>query len=260
MQRLPNDTWLIYLLGGARLSGPDIRKLSIINGFVPATTAHLAVLRREVAAHRSELGDDWAMGGRVAGLVESSPDAVAAREMMMDPKVRPALELMFTAGASVGDLHEYVNTITSVRRSIEAVALYQHYFWDSQHMTDALWYELFKVHPRGALLRGCYQNGVDYALWKLGKVPSFRPEDVVRRVLSESTMRFMETTHMVPDESTARQGKFWAENIFKASDQLGKTGDGLKKIIDEVKSVSLRLGKRQISSLEDLRNGSDDSA
>lgn len=260
MQRLPNETWLLYLIGGAGLANAQITALSKMHGFVSPKGTLLTELRRNITDYRANNPpvngvERWPMAAKVIGLVEERPAAIEAREMMMDPKVRPILELMFTAGASIDDVHKYVKDSSAVSRSRNAVALYQHYFWDKSRMTDSLWYSLFNSHPRGAVLRGCYQNGVDYALWKLGTLPNFRPEEVVRRVLAESAMRFMETAHMDPDEATARQAKFWAENIFKANDQLSKSGDALKTVIDEVKSVSLRLGTRNISSLEDLRNG-----
>ena len=228
-----------------------------MHGFAKPPAAYLTTLRKQVAAWKKEGGvsrpDYWARVAKVVGLADQREDALQARELLENAKARPALELLLTAGLSVDDVHRFLRNKTAVRTSLEIVKLYAHYFWDASLMSETAWYTLFTVHPKGALLRGCLAQGPDFALWKLGHLGEFKPTDVVKRVMAESAMRFMELTHLEPSRDTAFQAKLWAENIFKASEQLDRSGDAVKQIIDEIKGVSLRLGTRKISSLEDLR-------
>ena len=65
-------------------------------------------------------------------------------------------------------------------------------------------------------------------------------------------MRFFETTASPNNKDTAMTAKMWAENIFKATEELNKTGDEVRQVLDELKSVAIKLGKRDISSIEEL--------
>ena len=90
-------------------------------------------------------------------------------------------------------------------------------------------------------------------MWRLGFRIELSQQDVIRGVFHESAMRFFETTTQKNTRDTAMTAKMWAENIFKATEELNKTGDEVRQVLDELKSVAIKLGKRDISSIDDLK-------
>ena len=65
-------------------------------------------------------------------------------------------------------------------------------------------------------------------------------------------MRFMETGEMRNDKDTAMTAKLWADTTFRSSEILNRSGDGVREILAELKSISISLGKREITSLNEL--------
>ena len=53
-------------------------------------------------------------------------------------------------------------------------------------------------------------------------------------------------------KDTAMTAKLWAENIFKATEEMNKTGDAVSQVIDGLRDTAIKLGKRDISSVQDL--------
>ena len=46
--------------------------------------------------------------------------------------------------------------------------------------------------------------------------------------------------------------KLWAENIFRATEELNKTGDAVGQVLDGLRDIAIKLGKRDVSSVHSL--------
>ena len=46
--------------------------------------------------------------------------------------------------------------------------------------------------------------------------------------------------------------KLWAESLFRANEELEKSGDAVKQVLDNLKDIAIKLGKRDITSIDDL--------
>ena len=65
-------------------------------------------------------------------------------------------------------------------------------------------------------------------------------------------MRFFETSQFENSRDTAMTAKLWAESLFKANEELEKSGDAVKQVLDNLKDIAIKLGKRDITSIDDL--------
>lgn len=261
MARYPNERWLTYLIAHAGLGDKDVVELSELHSFLPPDSQALKRIRKEIQRNKEALKKatrpaKYALAKRlkIRGLAAKDQVSKVVTEHMSCRSARPALEYLLTARADHGDIARLVTERTGRATSAEHVSLYAHYFWDLSFLSERRTYDFFDEHPRGADLLGCFLQGADYALWKLGSPREMGQTEILNKVLQESAMRFLETHHMEANRNTAMTAKFWAENIFKATEELNKTGDPIAQVIDEIRNVSLRLGRRKISSLEDLKN------
>lgn len=260
MARYPNERWLTYLIAHSGLTNEEAVELSEVHSFLPPDGKCLKRLRSNIrknqeALKQAKVTRKYALARRlnVRGLVKKDALSQVVVEHMSCKLARPVLEHLLTARASPDEIATLVTERTGKKTTKEHVGLYGHYFWDLGYLSERQLYSFFDEHPRGADLLGCHLQGTDYALWKLGSAREMGQTEILNKVLQESANRFIETHHMVASRDTAMTAKFWAESIFKATEQLNKTGDPIAQVIDEIKNVSLRLGRREISSLEDLR-------
>ena len=139
--------------------------------------------------------------------------------------------------------------------SHKIISLYQHYFWNPKIMSTSKWYAHLQTHPDGQNLKGCFNKGEEYALWKLGYRIDLSQEEMLKTVFHESSMRFMELNGKSNNRHTALTAKLWAENIFKANEELSRSGDTAKEVLEELRGIAIKLGKRDISSIEELGDG-----
>ena len=139
----------------------------------------------------------------------------------------------------------------------KTIDMYRHYFWNRELLSGREWFAYLDKYPDGKMLQQCYKQGIEYALWRTGYRVDLPQKDVIRSVFHESAMRFFETTASPNNRDTAMTAKMWAENIFKATEELNRTGDEVQQVLEELRSVAIKLGKRDITSLESLKRGED---
>ncbi|MAP23581.1 MAG: hypothetical protein CL582_21850 [Alteromonadaceae bacterium] len=186
-------------------------------------------------------------------LATGQQHALQARDLLGDTKIRPVIEALILSDAALEDISEHTLNITGNKISKNVLDMYRHYFWNRELLSSGEWFSYLEEHPNGELLSQCYRQGLEYALWRLGYRVELSQQDVLRGVFHESAMRFFETTTQSNTRDTAFTAKMWAENIFKATEELNKTGDEVRQVLDELKSVAIKLGKRDISSIDKLK-------
>lgn len=256
----PNEYWLKYMLLFSGLSHEQIAESARMSGMPDPSVAYLRDLSdklQETRPPRFDLGNSasraWVRRQRIMSMAVGQKYALQAREILGDTKVRPVVETLIISDASLEDVSKYTREITGKKLSKKAIDLYRHYFWNRQLLSSSEWLAFLDSYENGDALKLCYKQGLEYALWRLGYRVELSQQDVLRSVFHESAMRFFETTNSPNNRDTAMTAKMWAENIFKATEELNKTGDEVRQVLDELKTVAIKLGKRDISSIEELK-------
>ncbi|MFZ4580828.1 MAG: hypothetical protein ACOYOB_20795, partial [Myxococcota bacterium] len=167
------------------------------------------------------------------------------------PSSRRVVDSLLLAGCAPGRVAE-LGALFNLNLSEESVAHYAHYFWDRELLSQLEWHDYFEKHPSGWFLRFCYQRGEKLTLWKLGYRGDVAAKDAVGIVYHESIMRFEELGSQRNDHNLALAGKLWAGNVFEAIEHMSRSEDAVRAAMDGVVQVALRLGRREISSIESL--------
>lgn len=256
----PNEYWLKYMLLFSGLSSERIGESACMYDMTKPSTSYLRELDiklRETRPPRLDLGNNptrvWVRRQRVMSLATGQKYAIQARDLLGDTKVRPVIEALILSDADIGDVSKHTLDITGNKICKKTLNMYRHYFWNRELLSSGEWFSYLDDHPNGKLLSQCYKQGLEYALWRLGFRVELSQQEVIRGVFHESAMRFFETTTQENNRDTALTAKLWAENIFKATEELNKTGDEVRQVLDELRNVAIRLGKRDISSIDDLK-------
>ena len=259
MQRLPNEYWLKYMLLFSGLNQSEIQDSADLLGVIKPTKEYLSFLNKRLKetkpkpfGYQYKAARPWIRRQKVVSLARQDDDAVAARDLLSNTRVRPVIEPLILAGMKHAEISYYTKEITGQLIPEGVLELYQHYFWNRDLLTIDQWFSIFRQHPRGVDLRACFNQGPEFALWKVGYRVDIPQEEVIKSMFHESAMRFMETNEMKNDRNTAMTAKLWAENVFKASEILNRSGDGVREILTELRQLSIQLGRREITSLEDL--------
>lgn len=262
MTRQPNEYWLKYMLVFSGLTHEQIVATAEMYQLVPPTVRYLRQLETQLneTKPRPFRGESatcraWTRRQRIMSLASSEPHAVAARELLADNKVRPVLEALLIADTPLADVATYVERITRRVLPIETIDKFRHYFWDRDLLSQAEWRTHLQDHPKRTELLASHQLGTEYALWTVGYRVEVAKQDALQLVLHESTMRFAELKTFPNGMKTATAARFWADNMFRAIDTLDKTGDSIKQVVDELRSVAIRLGRREITSIDQKRLG-----
>ena len=187
-------------------------------------------------------------------LIGANKDAIKSRDYLGNYKIRPVLEALIIAGTDRKSIPEYCAKICGKKPSLKSVKLFEHYSWNRSLLAPSEWSEYLKQHANGSTLLECYRRGPVYALWKLGYREQVSQEEVVRGILHESTMRYFETGSENNSRDTALTAKLWSEQVFRALEELGKTGDGVQQVLRELKNIAIHLEKTDISSIEALND------
>jgi hypothetical protein len=154
----------------------------------------------------------------------------------------------------VDSVASFTLEITGISVHKKTIDLYRHYFWNRDLLSTREWLEYLEDYDDGKMLTACYSQGGEYALWKLGHRVKLPKEEVLNSVFHESAMRFFETSQFDNTRDTAMTAKLWAENLFKANEELEKGGDAVKQVLDNLKDIAIKLGKRDITSIDDLKD------
>lgn len=257
MTRLPNEYWLKYMLVFSNATLEQIVEMSRMYEMVPPTLQYLRELRNKLDETKPKpfRGDIaacrvWTRRQRLTSLATNSAPASQARDLLSDNKVRPILEALILADMPSADVTTYLHRIAGRSVTQEAVDMYRHYFWNRNLLSSAQWDEFLADHPDGKTLASCYKRGPEFALWKFGYRVELPKQEILQAILHESAMRFMELGEYQNGMKTATAAKFWAENVFKSIEALEKTGDSVKQVVDELRALSIKLGRREISSVE----------
>jgi hypothetical protein len=261
----PNEYWLKYMLLFSGLRIQQIPNAAELYGMQVPSVEYLRFLNAELSKTKptslrieNQGTRSWARGKRVLSMALDSPEALKARDILGNNRCRPVLEALLISDMPMEDVVKYSKEISGVGASVRTAKTYKHYFWNRDLLSVSQWYEFLKGHPRGKLLRGCYDQGPEYTLWKLGYRVEIGKEAILRGLLHESSMRFFETSQRENDKETAMTAKLWSEQIFKSIEILDRSGDAAQQVLSELKEIAIRLGKRDISSMESLEDGSDD--
>jgi hypothetical protein len=259
--RQPNEYWLKYMLVSGSTQS-DIVDISRLYSFTVPDRDYLRELSQKLnetkpSPFRATLkpAKAWLRRQRIMSLFTSDESAVKARTYLGNYKLRPVLEALILADTDRASIPDYCAKICGKKPSTKSVRLFEHYFWNRSLLTPSEWAGHLAGHDEGDLLLECYRRGPMYALWKLGYREEVSPDEVVKGILHESTMRYFETGSEKNSKDTAIMAKLWSEQAFRALEELGKTGDGVQQVLDELKNIAIHLEKTDISSIEALKNG-----
>lgn len=254
MPRLPHEYWLKYLLISARATTQEIEALCELCQLEKPTTRYLSQLRFELEGKSSCTDQTWLRKHKIKALACGDPSATKARELLTTHRLRPKIEALLICGMPDKDVSFYLGALTEREVPISVVAMYRHYFWNVDLLSLADWYAFLETYQNGygKRLRSYLNQGVEHTLWKLGYTGTVDSEVAIRGILYESSMRFKELGSYANGQNTAMAAKMWAENIFKAAELLNRNEDVLKSTMDELSKHAIRLGKREISSLQTL--------
>lgn len=263
MNHQPHEYWLKYMLlfSGATLEG--IVQAASLYQMVPPTLSYLRALRDQLdetkpSPFRMTSGAvrSWVRRQRVMSMANNDPAAVEARQLLADNKLRPILEALLIADVDVDKVVAHVKTLTGRSVSKEVVDRYRHYFWNRDVMSLADWNLYLDSYTGGKDLMSCLKQGEEFALWKLGYRVELSKQEILQTILHESAMRFVELNGHSNGIKTATAAKFWADNVFKSIEVLDKGGDSIKQVVDSLRDLSIKLGRREISSVERVRKQS----
>jgi len=255
----PNEYWLKYMLLFSGLSQEQIAESACMFGMPDPSVSYLGSLAdklQETKPPRFDIANSaskaWVRRQRIMSMAVGQKYALQAREILGDTKIRPIVETLIISDASLEDISKYTQELTGTKLPKKSIDMYRHYFWNRQLLSSKEWLDFLDTYPNGDILKKCYKQGLEYALWRIGYRVELSQQDVLRGVFHESAMRFFETSSSPNNRDTAMTAKMWAENIFKATEELNRTGDEVRQVLDELKNVAIKLGKRDISSIEDL--------
>ena len=255
----PNEYWLKYLLlfSGMRLE--QIAETALMYEFPEPDVEYLGELRETLEETKpspfrlsSAPVKTWLRRQRVMSLARDESNAVLARDYLGQPKVRRMLNAMLLSGTEPEEIAAYITQLTGRKTAKKTVDLYRHYFWNTKLLSLKQWREYLQERHDGKMFTSCLHQGTEHALWKLGHRVELPQEDVLRGVFHEASMRFFEMSQAPNTRDTALTAKLWAESIFKATEELNRSGDAVKQVITELKDMAIRLGRRDISSIEAL--------
>jgi hypothetical protein len=276
--RLPYEYWLKYMLLHPKVADDSISGVVELYGLATPDEDYMDELGEGVSANKpkpfklkNKKVKAWIRRQRVYSLVYESPDAVAARSLFDNHRLVRTLQHLIIADTPRNKIPDYCESIVGTRPTVAVVKLFEHYFWNRELLTYHEWkaylgkyYEYVGpkrkrvtrwYHEDGDVLFQCYERGAEYALWKLGYREEIPTDVLIRGVLHEATMRFFETGGMRNDRNTAMTAKMWSETIFKAVEELSKTGDAVQHVLDQLKAVAIKLEKTDIKDIEDVTGG-----
>lgn len=259
--RHPSEYWLKYMLMFSDLSIVQISEASRMYGMTQPSTDYLEALRSRLMETRPSpfrmdfsASRNWVRRQRILSMARGDSHATNARELLGNNKCRRVVETLLLANMEVDSVASFTLEITGISVHKKTIDLYRHYFWNRDLLSTREWLEYLEDYDDGKMLTACYSQGGEYALWKLGHRVKLPKEEVLNSVFHESAMRFFETSQFDNTRDTAMTAKLWAENLFKANEELEKGGDAVKQVLDNLKDIAIKLGKRDITSIDDLKD------
>tara|TARA_Y100000310_G_C20548240_1_gene746695 strand:+ start:184 stop:945 length:762 start_codon:yes stop_codon:yes gene_type:complete len=239
----------------------NIMSMAALYGFLEPSREYLQELAGRLQETKptpfrknSSMVRRWLRRQRVTSLIDANKHTVKARDYLGNSKLRLALEALILADANRDAIPNYCKAICGVRPHPKEVSFFEHYFWNVGLLSPQEWTEYLSDHHDGDLLNEARKRGPQYALWKLGYREEVLQEDIVKAVLHEATMRFFETGSRKNGKDTAVTAKLWSEQIFRSLEELGKSGDAVQEVLNQLKNITIRLDRTDIASIEALKD------
>lgn len=274
--RLPFENWLKYLIASQpSWQNAEICESCELHDLLPVPgNAYLNKLRARmqrdrplhdarVALPNSAAYRLWLRRHGVYHMASGSDETEGAKELLEHSRLRQVVETLLLAGMPCDEVAGYVGVICKRKVDPEVVDVYGHYFWCRELLSQREWYAFFNAAyatREVGLYRSIYSRKPDYALWRLGCEGKVTSDEAIARVLQDSVQRWGELNDWSNGADTAVAAKMWADSMFRAIEASTKTEDAVKGRMEQLRHVSLRLGRRDISSLADLREAPAEAA
>ena len=256
--RHPNEYWLKYLLASG-VSPAKVVKMAEMYLMPLPSKKQLDALSKAISKTKPKpfrlstpKTRAWIRNNKLHAMFYAQPSAQGARSILSSTKLRTIVEYLILADVAAGEICGYCEELAGERPAEESVVAYRHYFWNRDLLAAKEWEAYAEFLNNGKDLLGCYLRGEEYALWKLGYRVELPQQELVKAVLHEAAMRYFETGSLPNNRNTAVTAKLWSETLFRSLEEINKTGDAVKQAIDELKSISIKLGRRDISGVDDL--------
>lgn len=260
--RHPNEFWLKYLIVCAEMSYSDICDITEMYGFPRPSRDYIDELADRLNETKprpfrrnSAKVKDWIRRQRIASLAFNDKEAAKSREFLEDKVLRNVLEILLIANTERAMIPDICLALTGKKPSLTSIELFEHYFWKVDLLTLKEWESYLRTHPEHKALIAARERGPEFALWKLGHRVEIPKLDMLNTIKHEATMRFLETGSMNNGKDTALTAKLWSEVLFKAEEELSKTGDPIKKIMEDLKSISIKLDSAPVKDMKSLTGG-----
>lgn len=256
MPRLPYEKWLAYLLA-AGLSGDEASAHVMDKGFIAPTPEQLASIPAMLGPSGGQVNvARWRLAASELGILSmflDTKDVQRAKTILDRGRVRRVVEHLLLADVSELDICIYAEKLVSAKLTERSVAFYRHYFWNTETMPFQDWLAYFEALGKaGHAYRESLTLGPDKVLWKLGQLPNIDKSKAYSDMYHEAYMRYMELNGRYNNQDTAMAAKMWSEIAFKASEQLDQPADQVRQMTENLREVTLRFGRRDISSIDSL--------
>ena len=261
--KFPFERWLKFLLQFTEFSNDEIQELCRSYGFAVPHVDDLKALKREIRETRPKhyrkgtpQALKWVRDQGLWGMYTDAPVVVAAKKLTHQHRLRQTIEYLLAANTKPTEVADYLQQALGDTVDPDVISAYSHYFWDVNSLAPRQWTEFCREQgPEGYVLSDIYQlRSAQFALWKLGHRVELDRVDTFKAMFHESTLRFMDTSRLKNGQGTALSAKAWADIAFAADDRLAGTSDKATEILRELKDLKIALGRRDISSIEELKN------
>lgn len=261
--RYPYERWIQYLLLTSKGTDVEIAGVCTSVGFPAPPEAYVARLREQLAGWKppknftSSAGRTWLRRHRLYGLVLGTDAASFARLILDDHVLRKPLEALLVSGTPPEEAVLMIRTLIGRPMLEKQIDLYRHYFWDFRQMTQQDAHGFFSEYhgTTGARLKAFYGRGTAFTMWKLGHQGPLDHRVVAQEVLVDSFFRFKELSTHSNGQDTALAAQLWSNQVFRSIEYLEGNGKGMEGAVEQLSNLALRLGRREISALEDLTSG-----
>jgi len=283
--RVPYERWLKCLV---QFQGMTIQEAILVAdsyGFIPPTNETLTFVRLELARGRpkpfkpeSTETIRWIRDAGLWSMHVETEHVTAARGILSQLQLRRVVEFLLAANSPHNVVSEYARDVLGIDIDAAAIAAYEHYFWDTNSLTQRQWVAYFKgefhqerkdqaangVRAKDMtvpimslqskkMLDTMRMRSPEYALWQLGHRVELGRDQVLGSMFHEAAMRFTETSLMSNCLHTAQTAKLWTEILMSSDDRLAGTGNQTQQLLEELRSIRIRTQEMKVSSIEELR-------
>lgn len=248
--RFPCENYIRFLLcgGESRWTLKDVATHIRRLGYPEPDEIYLAQLRRDLEKIRPKPFDlssvktrRWLKDIGLWDISYPSDMSDAAVEILWDPELRPAMEVLILSGIQYEQVEPYLAEVRGRKVSKDLVEHYTYYYWNTKLLRQQEWMEFLNEYPDGQQLKVCYVAKPEYSLHHLGLLHA-TPD--VRQMVNEQAMeayfRSQETRLMPIGEEFARTYKLLSDVLLRAFEQIRGHSE-LSKLLDQVRSVGMKL-------------------